>query len=145
MEANKQILIDILDEVVRVCKKNNLKYYLGYGTVLGAVRHQGFIPWDDDVDVVMPRRDYEYLIQNRDRLFKGKYRLAFYGITPQYHYDFVKIERTDTTLIERIDPLYVGGLYVDIFPLDNVPSIEDNSCKKDFLGWIFQVLYVCPS
>lgn len=126
MDEYKRILIDILDEVVDVCKKNNFKYYLGYGTVLGAVRHKGFIPWDDDIDVIMPRKDYDFLIQNGDNLFKGKYQLSFYGKTPKYYYDFVKIERTDTTLIERIDPLYVGGLYVDIFPLDNVPSIQED-------------------
>lgn len=126
MEESKRILIEILDEIVDVCKKNGLTYYLGYGTVLGAVRHQGFIPWDDDIDIVMPRKDYDFLIQNGDSLFQGKYQLSFYGKTPSYHYDFVKIERTDTTLIERIDPLYIGGLYVDIFPLDNVPSVQED-------------------
>lgn len=125
-DVNKKILLDILDEVVDVCKKNDLKYYLGYGTVLGAVRHKGFIPWDDDVDVIMPRKDYEYLIQNRDKLFHGRYQLSLYGITPHYYYDFVKIERKDTTLIERVDPLYIGGVYVDIFPLDNVPSVQED-------------------
>ena len=135
----KQVLIDILDEIVDICEKNNLKYYLGYGTVLGAVRHHGFIPWDDDVDVVMPRKDYNYLIQNRDQLFKGDFQLSFYDITPNYHYDFVKIENKKTTLIERIDPLYIGGIYVDIFPLDNVPDEQEDEkmitpVKKIFWG-----------
>lgn len=122
----KEVLIDILDEIVDICKKNNLKYYLGYGSVLGAIRHQGFIPWDDDIDLVMPRKDYDYLIQNRDKLFTRDYQLSFYGITSNYHYDFAKVESKKTTLIERIDPLYVGGIYVDITPLDNVPSVQED-------------------
>lgn len=118
----KTIIIRILDEFVRVCNDNGLKYYLGYGTALGAVRHNGMIPWDDDVDVIMPRQDYNRLLKIGNTVLKDGYRLAHYSMTEGYYYDIAKIEDINTTLIERIDPLYIGGVYIDVFPMDNVPS-----------------------
>ena len=72
LDEIKQLEVDILDYVAKICDSNNLKYFLGYGTLLGAVRHKGFIPWDDDVDILMPRKDYEQLrkIWDRDNRYK---------------------------------------------------------------------------
>lgn len=124
VEFNKRLLLSILDYFVDVCQKNGLKYYLAGGSVLGAVRHKGFIPWDDDIDVYMPRRDYETLQQLPDSVWGSEMRLASWRKTHNYRYDFLKIELLNTTLIERIYPEYIGGVFMDIFPLDLVPDDE---------------------
>ncbi len=122
-KRHKQILINLLDKFIFVCKQNNLKYYLAYGSVLGAVRHKGFIPWDDDIDVYMPRIDYETIQKLPADTWEGC-RLASWRTVRNYRYDFLKLEDVNTTVIERIHPDYVGGLFIDIFPLDMVCDNE---------------------
>lgn len=125
----KAVLLSLLDRFVQVCTDNGLRYYLAAGTVLGAVRHKGFIPWDDDIDVYMPRRDYDALQRLPDGVFGKGVRLASWRNTKNYRYNFLKLESLDTTLLERFHPFYVGGLFLDIFPIDCYPSsgvdIED--------------------
>lgn len=127
---HKDVLLKLLDAFVEVCKKNGLKYYLAGGSVLGAVRHQGFIPWDDDIDVYMPRRDYETLQQLPGSVWGSEMRLASWRTTLNYRYDFLKVELVNTTLIERIYPNYVGGVFMDIFPLDLVPDDEQTRLEQ---------------
>lgn len=119
----KQLLLQLLDKFVEVCVQNNLKYYLAYGTVLGTIRHKGIIPWDDDIDIQMPREDYLKLQQLPRIVFGDKFQLSTWSETPNYPYDFLKLENLSTTLIERItDNIYIGGIYIDIFPLDGLAS-----------------------
>lgn len=118
----KSILLELLDYFVKVCEENGLKYYLGGGSVLGAVRHKGMIPWDDDIDIDMPREDYERLQELPDSIWGSNYRLASWKKTHNYRYDFLKLESLNTTLIEKIHPNYVGGLFIDVFPLDIYPA-----------------------
>lgn len=125
MKTHNEILVELLDEFVRVCKENNLRYYLEGGSILGAIRHKGMIPWDDDVDVSMPRKDYETLRHLGD-VWGDHYRLGDYETTSGYTYDFLKLEDLNTTLIEKMSPVYVGGVFLDIFPLDNIPNEEVN-------------------
>ena len=132
----KSVLLELLDKFVDVCEKNGLKYYLGGGSVLGAVRHKGMIPWDDDIDINMPRDDYERLQLMPASVWGNNYRLASWKWTKNYRYDFLKLEALNTTLLERIHPDYVGGIFIDIFPLDRYPSdkeyikkVEDNLTK----------------
>jgi len=108
-----------------VCKKHNLKYFLIGGTLIGAVRHGGFIPWDDDIDVGMPRQDYNILLKNADKWFPQKLRLAHWRNTEQYVYNFSKLENRNTLLIEKPYQHLTkrkGGVYIDIFPFDGMPS-----------------------
>lgn len=107
-----------LDEV---CRQHQLSYYLWAGTMLGAVRHKGFIPWDDDADVAMPREDYERLIAHPEWL-PAPFELVCTENDATYPLPFGKIQAADTTLIERAHLRYLGGLYIDVFPLDGVPS-----------------------
>ncbi len=112
---------DILDEIHRVCTKNGLRYSLAYGTLLGAVRHGGFIPWDDDIDVMMPREDYERFLKIWNSASKPGYILQTEAETEDYNNNFAKIRKDKTTFLmyeEQRKRRFHKGIYVDIFPAD---------------------------
>lgn len=106
----------------KVCREHNLRYYIIAGTLLGAVRHKGFIPWDDDLDVGMPREDYDKLIQHAKEWLTAPYEFVCGETDKKYTWAFGKLQNADTTLIERIGKAYLGGAYIDIFPFDGVPE-----------------------
>lgn len=126
--------VEILDEIVRICEKHGLKYYLIGGTLLGAVRHNGFIPWDDDLDIVMPRFDYDKFRELCKSELDEKYYLHDIDSDNKYWLIFAKIRKKNTIFDEKnictIDDA-PKGIYVDIFPLDNAPC--ENSRKQRFL------------
>lgn len=99
-----------------------MKYFLAFGTLLGAVRHHGYIPWDDDIDIMMLREDYERLIRefNTDRT--DHIRVLHHSIDPRFPYGFAKVHSTDTRLIEHTDYPYDIGVNIDVFVLDAVPE-----------------------
>ena len=115
----KKILEQILINVVDFCEKNQLKYYLGFGTLLGAVRHNGFIPWDDDVDIIMPREDYEKFV---DAYSSDKYKIIDLRTDEKYFYPFAKVYDTSTVIQENTAEHSDFGLFIDVFPLDGVPE-----------------------
>lgn len=117
----KQIAFDILSDVASFCDNRHIQYYLVCGTALGAVRHKGFIPWDDDVDIGMPRPDYDRFLSEYP---SEKYRLTHAGTDPDYPYAFAKVCDPDTVLIENIDHPCDLGVYIDIFPIDGLPDAE---------------------
>ncbi len=111
--------LEILDYVVTICEKNNLKYSLIGGTLLGAIRHDGYIPWDDDIDICMPRKDYEKFKKIFPR--NEKFILDDYSTNKNYWLPFIKIRNIKTCYKENIQEKYSGnsGIWIDIFPLDN--------------------------
>ena len=131
IEEIQQRLYKILETFSDFCEENKLTYFLAYGSCLGAVRHKGFIPWDDDVDVLVPRYDYEK-IHNYARTGKtlGKYKFEFYDTEERYFYPFCKLVDTTTTMRERVFNPWPMGLFVDIFPLDYVPTVSLNNNVK---------------
>ena len=117
----RSIMLNLLQEVDRYCKENNIQYFLDSGTLLGAIRHQGFIPWDDDMDICMPRPDYERFLaevkQKRIANYIDIYQ-AEDGLFP-----YIKIVDTRTELIEYPDTLRLKlGAYIDVFPKDGIPD-----------------------
>ncbi len=108
--------------VDKVCREHSLHYYIYDGTMLGAVRHQGFIPWDDDLDIAMPRPDYETFIAHANEWLPRPYEFVAFETDPTYPLPFGKVQDASTTLIERPHLPYLGGLYIDVFPIDGVPS-----------------------
>lgn len=123
----KGILVKTLSVFIDVCKKHNLRYYCAGGTVIGAVRHKGFIPWDDDIDVFMPRDDYEkFSIFVKD--IQGYKFLTIRNC--QELVTFGKFYDINTTLWEYKQIPYVYGVYIDIFPLDETTDDENEFLKK---------------
>ena len=112
--------LEILKEVDRICKKNNIRYYLVGGTLLGAIRHDGFIPWDDDIDIAMPREDYDKFCKLCDKELNEE--MYLHGLTTDKNYwlPFSKIRLKNTEYIEEnISNLNLKtGIYIDIFPFD---------------------------
>lgn len=122
----------ILKEFKRICEKNELRYFLFGGTLLGAVRHKGFIPWDDDIDVVMPRPDYEKFLSVAQSELEQNLFLQTYNTDSEYINNFAKIRNSETTMIENsVSHLKKmnHGIYIDIFPLDGVPKAKNKQQK----------------
>ena len=122
--------MDLLQEFARVCNENHLQWFAHAGTMLGAVRHHGFIPWDDDVDVIMPRNDFERLNQLGPRAFSFPYFLQNEDTDPFFAKNFTRLRNSATTAIvqDRVSYKYPfnQGVYIDVFPLDNIPdSLEE--------------------
>jgi len=115
-------MLKILLAFDKVCKEENLRYCIMNGTMLGAIRHKGFIPWDDDMDVGMPRPDYERFIAGCADWLPKPYEFVCPENDPEYPLPFGKLQDSSTTLIERKHLSYLGGIYVDVFPIDAVPN-----------------------
>ena len=116
LDECRKISLDILIDVADYCDRNNLTYYLSVGTLLGAIRHKGYIPWDDDIDIMMPRPDYKYFLDHYDgkyALLKPEVGMLYYA--KAYDQDTVKYE-ADTDY-KKYKPV---GVDIDIFPLDGM-------------------------
>lgn len=118
------VLLDLIVEFDRVCRKCGIQYMASGGTMLGAVRHNGFIPWDDDVDLMMRREDYEKLCQVAEKEFNSPYFFQTYKTDRCYTRAFAKLVNIKTTAIQEnkrsCGYKHKQGIYIDIFPLDNV-------------------------
>ncbi len=120
MTGLQEKILAIMKVFDKVCRENGLHYYMLGGTMLGAIRHNGFIPWDDDADFGVPREAYEKLLELPESSFPSGYRLRHFSKEDGVPYAFIRLEDERTTCIEarRSGTGYVGGVYVDIFPLD---------------------------
>ncbi len=120
----KQIELEILKVFISICEKNHIKYFLLGGSCLGAVRHKGFIPWDDDIDVGLFRDDYKKFLKVAQAELPEKYFLQNRDTDKNYILNFSKLRNSETTFIEKsLSNFDINhGVYMDVFPLDGVPN-----------------------
>lgn len=123
------IQLNILKQVTDFCDRREIEYFLCAGTMLGAIRHKGYIPWDDDIDIMIPRPDYERLLSIFD--IEG---LSFYDISKYDKYDktFGKVADDTTLLIENVSTKFNIGVNIDVFPIDGFP--EDENIREKHLN-----------
>lgn len=141
IEEHKKILLDILDDVTAFCEEHGIRYFLAYGTLLGAVRHNGYIPWDDDVDIHIPRPDYERFMELYNNAGRP-YKVIAHETDRGYNVPFAKVHHTKTVVHEF---LYKNpgtfGVYIDIFPLDGLKK----PLQATLCGQCIRFMYVKSS
>ena len=133
----RQIQMGILDDVHSFCEAHGLRYFLSSGTLIGAVRHKGYIPWDDDIDIYMPRKDYEEFLQTYTSE-SGHYRAINPQTEQHYYYTFAKVVDSRTRMVEKETEGYEIGVYMDIFPVDYV---TDNLQERERIFKKKKLLY----
>ena len=127
----KKIEFDGLLRIKEFCNHNNLTYYLGFGTLLGAVRHKGFIPWDDDIDLFMPLQSYAKFVQLRDSFNNEEWELNNYRSNPRYLFPWTKVSHKKTKLLpSRFSNGFVYGVSIDVFPLFPISCDNDLDVVK---------------
>lgn len=138
----RELQMGILDDIHRFCEEQGLRYSLSSGTLIGAVRHQGYIPWDDDIDIYMQRGDYERFLKTYQDP-QGRYKLLAPSQKERaggeaYYYTFAKVVDQRTKMIEQETEGYEIGVYVDVFPVDYV---TENQKKREFIFRMKKLLY----
>lgn len=136
----KETLNEIADDFVALCEKHNLKYCMAYGTALGAVRHKGYVPWDDDIDFFMPRYDYKKFMKIAEVELKDKYYIRSVTKGDKVGFPTLHMRLKNTLYVNYGDlvitanePQDTRGIYIDIAPLDNS---SDNSLLRNFKAYI---------
>lgn len=135
----KKKLLDILKFTIKVCEEHGLKYFVCGGTAIGTVRHHGFIPWDDDIDIIMPRPDFIEFERIMKEMNDADYEFFSYSSNKDYFHPMGKVSDKHTTLLELDSQNFVEGLYLDVFPLDGC-SNSFEEFKKDLVR--YQHLYL---
>lgn len=130
IDNSKKVMIDILTYIDNICRKNNIKYTLVGGSLIGAIRHKGIIPWDDDIDIGLLPGEYEKLIKCLKASNNEKYKLLDIDTEPTYYYPYAKLIDNRTICKE----LYLKGIdnygiFVDIFKYNNIPN-DTEEIKK---------------
>lgn len=127
-EQLKQIQLEMLREVAKFCEENNINYWLDSGTLIGAVRHKGYIPWDDDIDIGMLRPDYDKFLQLFNRQSQV-YKAYSIENNSNFYYPYAKVLDTRTVLYEPDEKGVKTNVYIDVFVYDNAPTDKDELKK----------------
>ncbi len=127
IEEIKKLQVSILKVIDSFCIANNIKYSIAYGTLIGALRHKGYIPWDDDIDVIMMRSDYELFLKEFN-YFDSRYAVVSTESHPHFYAPYANVFMTNTILEEDNNHWVTMGIKIDIFPIDHVP--DNKYCRK---------------
>lgn len=124
LQIIKSAELRIVNEINQICLRNNIKYSMIGGTLIGAVRHHGFIPWDDDIDLMMERSEYERFLSIAEKELSAEFYIADYEHTPSIGEPFTKIMMKNTIMKEDFtgSSNAPAGIFVDVFPVDNAPK-----------------------
>lgn len=132
----QSISLEILRNVAKICEEENLRYFLAYGTLLGAVRHQNFIPWDDDLDILMPKEDHDKLItllqEQPERL--PHYKLFTPDLVPAYPYMITRISDDRYAIEMENEAPYGMGVFIDIYPYEGLGDTIQEALKLGLKG-----------
>ena len=140
--------LEMLSDLQKICEKYNLEYFAVFGTALGAVRHKGFIPWDDDIDVGMLRKDYDIFIQVAEKEMGDKYQIMTPEIEKKYACCVTKFQRKDTKFISYLsDKLECDQcIFIDIFPFDCIAPEKKQARKQQMITlFLDRLIYLCGS
>ena len=140
--------LEMLSDLQKICEKYNLEYFAVFGTALGAVRHKGFIPWDDDIDVGMLRKDYDIFIQVAEKEMVDKYQIMTPEIEKKYACCVTKFQRKDTKFISYLsDKLECDQcIFIDIFPFDCIAPKKKQARKQQMITlFLDRLIYLCGS
>lgn len=145
LEERKKISLEILLQIDSICRKHSLKYFLAYGSLIGAIRHKGFIPWDDDIDIWMPYEDYK-IFENKIKDLEGFYLLKAFG-EKEWARPFAKLCKNDTLIVDVNGKSSIKrGIAVDIFPLFTCDAKKLNKlvyyCKMINRTFLYEHGYV---
>ena len=138
---------DILADFNVLCEENGIDYFAISGTLLGIVRHKGFIPWDDDIDIGMTRENYEKFLAIADNAFDGKYRAINYENNPKFALPFTKWYKTGTVMHDQtaVTMGYKAGIAIDVICHDNAPNDEKKRRRQNWIAWFWGKLFVLRS
>ena len=136
IRETQQAALEILHTVAQICEEKNFRYYLVYGTLIGAVRHNGFIPWDDDVDIMMPRPDYDKLIDYlREHIGEYPHLEVFNRETcPAYPYMITRISDDRYEIIMENEKPFGMGVFIDIYPYDGLGNDQKEAVRFGMKG-----------
>lgn len=127
-----QATLGILNQVISICDLLGINYYLAFGSLIGAIRHKGFIPWDDDLDIIMLRPDYDrfktYCLKNENKMMP--YKLLCRENTNQYPYNIIRLNDMRYKAVYENIQSYESGVFVDVYPYDDVAELSKNEIKK---------------
>lgn len=140
IEEMKGIQMDILANIDAFCREKGIRYSLAYGTLIGAVRHKGYIPWDDDIDIMMPRADYDRFLAEYDNPADIVVDLAK---SSSYRELFTKVCRKGTIMVDDLLGRSEFGVNVDIFPMEGVPSVDPEKYVEDNNRMIERIASFC--
>lgn len=141
----QQAQLLIMDDIHRVCVKNGIRYYLIGGSAIGAIRHQGFIPWDVDIDIAMPREDYDLFVKIANTELNPKFRMLNHMNNPYLMSPHILVVLDNSTIVFKNDLLNPqvkrNGLYIDILPLDKVPiDKQQRKYQKNILAILGNIM-----